>query len=74
MGERPLQRLGRPAVHGERQDGHMAALPLGPAPGNDLFRGGDPRLGLRRLGPYGVQAGAGRMGEGEIRIGRDGLL
>jgi hypothetical protein len=72
--ERPLQGFGRMAVDAQRQDRHMAALPLGPAPGDDLFRRRDPRLGLGHLRPDHVQAGAGRMSEGKVRVGRDGLV
>ena len=52
----------------------MAPLPLGPAPGDDLFRRRDPRLGLGQFGPDGMQTCACGMSKGEVRVGCNGLL
>ena len=74
MGERPLQGFGRLAIDGQRQDVHMATLPLGSPAGNNLLRHSDPCLGISHLSADDVQAGAGPMGESEVRVGRDGLV
>ena len=52
----------------------MVLLALGATPVDGLRRLRDPGLGLHGLGAYRVQAGARRMGEGEVGIGCGCLL
>lgn len=74
MRQGALQRFGRSAVDRERQDPDMAPLPLASLSGDDPGRSRDPCAGLGGLGTDGMQAGARRVSEGEVRIGRDCLV
>ena len=56
------------------QGGDMAALALGAAYGHQFRRLGNPSLGLRALGPHGVEAGAGRVGQSKARVGCNGRV